>query len=68
MAANRTVEEMRRTIGADYLGFLSVSSLVRAIDLPRTTLNLAAFTGEYPVSIGGQQYTIAAPVSMEYID
>lgn len=68
VAANRTVEEMRRTIGADYLGFLSVSSLVRAIDLPRTTLNLAAFTGEYPVSIGGQRHTIAAPVSMEYID
>lgn len=68
MAANMSIEQMRRTIGADYLGFLSVSAMVRAIDLPRDTLNLAAFTGEYPVSIGNQAQTIANPVSNEYID
>ena len=66
MAANMTVEEMRTAIGADYLGFLSVSALVRAIGVPKKQLNLAAFTGHYPVSIGKQQKTVHQPVSDEY--
>lgn len=68
MAANMSVEEMQGKVGADYLGFLSVSSLVKAIGVPRERLNLAAFTGEYPVSIGDQQKSIRQPVSLEYID
>lgn len=68
MAAQMTVEEMRQKIGADYLGFLPVSALVRATGLPRESLNLAAFTGEYPVSIGHQAQHIHTPVSAEYID
>lgn len=68
MAANMTVEEMRIAIGADYLGFLSVSSMVRATGIPKDSLNLAAFTGDYPVSIGKQQSKISDPVSREYMD
>jgi amidophosphoribosyltransferase len=68
MAATMTIEEMRQTIGADYLGFLSVSALVEAIGVPRTQLNLAAFTGEYPVSIGSKRATVRQPVSNEYAD
>lgn len=68
MAANMTIEEMRHKIGADYLGFLSVSNLVKAIGVPKRQLNLAAFTGEYPVSIGKQQKTIRTPKSSEYAD
>lgn len=68
MAANMTVEEMQRAVGADYLGFLSVSAMVRATQLPASTLNLAAFTGEYPVSIGRHAPTIQAPPSTEYLD
>ena len=52
MAAKMTVDEMRQAIGADYLGFLSVSAMVSAIGVSRSKLNLASFTGEYPVSIG----------------
>ena len=68
MAGNMTVEEMRKATGADYLGFLPVSGLVRAIGAPRESLNLAAFTGEYPVSIGQRAKHITPPVSMEYVD
>jgi amidophosphoribosyltransferase len=68
MAANMTVEEMRSAIGADYLGFLSVSAMVRATGIPKDALNLAAFTGEYPVSIGKQSDKISEPVSHEYMD
>lgn len=68
MAANMTVEEMRQEIGADYLGFLSVSALVRASGLSQDRLNLAAFTGEYPVSIGWQSQHVSPPVSQEYVE
>lgn len=68
MAANMTIEQMRQATGADYLGFLPVSGLVRATGIPREKLNLAAFTGEYPVSIGQRAKHITPPVSMEYVD
>lgn len=68
MAAQQTVEQMRETIDADYLGFLSVSALVRATGMARSDLNLAAFTGEYPVSIGKQVRTVGQPISLEYVD
>lgn len=67
MAANLTVEQMRRAVDADYLGFLSVSAAVRATGIEYGKLNLAAFTGEYPVSIGRRANDIARPVSSEYI-
>ena len=68
MAANLTVAQIRQKIDADYLGFLSVSALVRATGLPANTLNLAAFTGEYPVSIGRQAQQVGVPVSTECIE
>lgn len=68
MAANRTVEQMRREIDCDYLGFLSVSAMVRATGHPADMFNLAAFNGEYPVPIGSHASEIRAPVSTEYMD
>lgn len=68
MAANMTVEQMRHALDADYLGFLSVSALVRAINLPHDSLNLASFTGEYPLSIGRQAQYVGAPISTEYLE
>lgn len=68
MASKMTTEEMRKSLGADYLGFLPVSSLVRATGIDREALNLSAFNGDYPVSIGKQAANIHPPVSTEYID
>ena len=68
MAAQMTVEQMREEVHADYLGFLSVSAMVRATGLPRETLNLAAFNGEYPIGIGKQAKGVKPPVSREYMD
>lgn len=68
MAANMTVEEMRSSIGADYLGFLPISAMVRATGIPRGQLNLSAFNGEYPASIGRQAVNIRQPISDEYAD
>lgn len=68
MAANMTVEEMRSSIGADYLGFLPISAMVRATGIPRGQLNLSAFNGNYPASIGRQAASIRQPISDEYAD
>lgn len=68
MAANMTVEQMRQTIGCDYLGFLSVSAMVRATNHRADEFNLAAFTGDYPVSIGRYASEIRPPASTEYMD
>lgn len=67
-AANMTVEEMRRSMEADYLGFLSMGATIRATGLPADQFNLSCFTGEYPISIGRHAKEISKPTSMEYID
>ncbi|MDR3241098.1 MAG: amidophosphoribosyltransferase [Lactobacillaceae bacterium] len=55
MAANHTKDEMCEIIGADSLEFLSVESLVEAIDLPYfgigNGLTTAYFDGHYPSPI-----------------
>lgn len=67
-AANMKVEDMRREIGAQYLGFLSLSRLINATRQPRERFNLSAFTGEYPIGIGHNKSDISPPVEMSYID
>ncbi|MEO8862858.1 MAG: amidophosphoribosyltransferase [Candidatus Saccharimonadales bacterium] len=67
-AFNMTTEEMRKKIGCDYLGFLSLSRLVDATGLPDTDFTLSSFNGEYPISIGDHHKRLMVPASMEYID
>ena len=45
------VEAVRRSIGADSLGYVSMESLVAAAEQPRNRLCTACFTGDYPVDI-----------------
>ncbi len=65
MAANMTVEEMRVAVKADYLGFLTISAMVAATGVKANQYCLAAFNGEYPVSIGSHKAEISDPVSRE---
>jgi len=57
MAANYSIDEMCKMIGADSLGFLSVESLIEAIDLPDAGnapnggLTVAYFDGKYPAPL-----------------
>ncbi|MDD5092949.1 MAG: amidophosphoribosyltransferase [Dehalococcoidia bacterium] len=51
IAAQRTVPEIREVIGADSLGYQSIEGLIESVDLPRESLCLACFTGNYPVPI-----------------
>jgi amidophosphoribosyltransferase len=45
------VEEIRRSIGADSLGYVSLDGLISATQVPSDRLCSACFTGEYPMSV-----------------
>jgi amidophosphoribosyltransferase len=51
VAANKTVDEIRDFLGADTLGYLSTSGLLRATGLDRGGVCMACFTGEYPIPV-----------------
>ncbi len=59
IAAQKPVEEIRRHIGADSLGYLSVEGLLAAVGLPRDAFCLACFTGEYPMPVPLQMDKLA---------
>jgi amidophosphoribosyltransferase len=51
VAANHSVEEIRRFLGADSLGYLSLEGLKAAVGGPGDSYCTACWTGEYPVAI-----------------
>ncbi|GAA4725537.1 amidophosphoribosyltransferase [Brevibacillus fulvus] len=63
IAASKSVEEIRRFIGADSLAFLSVEGMIEAIgrndDSPNRGHCLACFTGQYPTEI---EFEAALPI------
>jgi amidophosphoribosyltransferase len=59
IASRKTVDEIRRHIGADSLGYLSQEGLVKAVGQPRSSFCLACFNGEYPMSVPIQMDKLA---------
>jgi amidophosphoribosyltransferase len=51
IAAQKSVEQIRKFIGADSLGYLSIDGLIRAVGLPKKNFCLACFTGDYPIPV-----------------
>ena len=51
LAHGADVEGVRRSIGADSLGYVSLDGLVAASEQPRTRLCSACFDGEYPIAL-----------------
>ena len=51
MAGNLTIEQIRESIGADSLGFVSLAGLIEATTVPADRLCRACFDGEYPVPV-----------------
>jgi amidophosphoribosyltransferase len=49
MAANNTVDEIRRYLNADSLNYLSPDGMVRATRLPKESFCMACWDGKYPV-------------------
>ena len=52
IAARMSVEEIRRHIGADSLGYLCYDGMVKATGWPRSKLCTSCFDGVYPIDIG----------------
>ncbi len=51
IASNKTVEEIRKAIGADSLKYLSIEDLIEAIGLEESNLCMGCLTGKYPIDI-----------------
>ncbi|MFC1510932.1 amidophosphoribosyltransferase [Candidatus Margulisiibacteriota bacterium] len=51
IAANLSIEGIRKYLEADSLGYLSLKNLVKSISLPGKNLCLACLNGEYPVRV-----------------
>jgi amidophosphoribosyltransferase len=45
------LDGIRRSIGADSLGYISLDGLVAATEQPKTRLCTACFSGEYPIAL-----------------
>ncbi len=54
MAANNTVDEIRRYLNADSLGYLSEEGMVKATWLPANSFCMACYNGKYPVAYDEQ--------------
>lgn len=51
IASNKEIEEIRKYLGVDSLGYLSVESLVECIGIPKDELCTGCLTGEYPTEL-----------------
>jgi amidophosphoribosyltransferase len=51
IASGLDVEEIRRSIGADSLGYVSLEGLIEATEIAEKNLCSACFTGKYPIAI-----------------
>jgi len=51
IAGNRSVEEIRVSLGADSLGYVSLAGLTAATTLPAGRLCRACFDGNYPIPV-----------------
>ena len=51
IAANMSIEDIRKSIGADSLVYLSLESLIKATGLPGESFCLACLNGNYPIEI-----------------
>jgi len=51
LASGLDVDGVRRSIGADTLGYVSIDNMVAATEQPRSRLCCACFDGEYPIAL-----------------
>jgi amidophosphoribosyltransferase len=50
IAATHTIDEIRKYVGADSLGYLSLDGLLSAVGTARSTYCTSCYTGRYPVA------------------
>ncbi|MFP4631978.1 MAG: amidophosphoribosyltransferase [Halobacteriales archaeon] len=59
MASDRSVEDIRREIGADSLAYLTPADVADGLDMPVDSLCTGCVTDAYPVEIEGERYSRA---------
>ena len=62
IAARKTVEQVRKFLGATSLHYLSLDGLIKAIGLPKNHLSTSCFTGIYPIDLNGREKEISYDV------
>ena len=55
IASNKTIEEIRKFLGATSLHYLSLENLIKSIGLPKNHLSTSFFTGIYPIDLKERQ-------------
>lgn len=58
IASNKTIEEVRKFLGATSLHYLSLDGLIRSVGLPKEHLSTSCFTGIYPIDLKERQNEI----------
>ncbi|TMK66057.1 MAG: amidophosphoribosyltransferase [Actinobacteria bacterium] len=63
VASDLSVEEIRRFVGADSLGYLSLDGMVAATGAPKDDFCRACFDGEYPIEVpeGAGKFLLEQP-------
>ena len=63
VASDLSVEEIRRFVGADSLGYLSLEGMVAATGAPKDNFCRACFDGEYPIEVpeGAGKFLLEQP-------
>ncbi len=51
IASHKTVEKIRKFLGATSLNYLSLDGLIKSIGLPKEHLSTSCFTGIYPIDL-----------------
>ena len=51
IAANKSLSEIQDELNVDSIGYLSMEGLLNAIHLPKDSMCLACFNGEYPIEV-----------------
>lgn len=66
IANKHTIDEIRQIIGADSLGYISISGLVEAIGKPKNELCLACINAEYPTRIPGEKERFQSTLNVNF--
>jgi amidophosphoribosyltransferase len=56
-----SIEQIRKELDVDYLGYLSLAGMVAATGHPESDFDLSCFNGVYPVDIDGRERDLVVP-------
>ncbi len=55
-APGKSIEEIRKKIHADSLGYISIEGMIKSIGIEHDDLCLGCVTGEYPIKVNGEKH------------